>query len=278
LENFCTIAAFGEGLSKRSAKQAAWMHLVSNMHVDGTLKDLFASKQSQPGAPRLQHEVEGEGDLLSVEVNDIVKKEEKNAKTEIYDYAAPLGLISTFETKLLQSRSMRTRSGHNETSTGSMWQVKVELEGRNIDVSAVGKDLGTAEVAAALAFKAETKKQHINPDTSYDSENSRILTVENAKEFSRFYKARAARTNLTLEHEIKRQNGVNLNCAKVLINGSQIVREVFTNRKSEAESVAYLTSAVKLTNADPALLRGSRRRWLRTMEKCCDLSGLSLFR
>lgn len=270
MTDFCTATAFGEGIGKKEAKQAAWLHLVSKLHVDGTLKELFP-EDKHAVATKYERDVEqiqisanephdaaaakDEMDLQPVELDEAVKQNEKDAKIEIYDYAASLGLVPSFETKVLLPRSARVQRRSKAWKAVRGWQVRIRLEGRDINVSAIGRDLHTAEVAAALAFKAEAEKQHIDSGSGVALKNRRILTADNAKNFFDFYKSHTRITDVTLEQESRNQNGGAFNIAKLLINGSQIGQEVAMSTKAEAQSIAYLTAAVELTSADPALLR-----------------------
>ena len=136
-----------------------------------------------------------------------------------------------------------------------VWQVRIRLEGRKIDVSAIGKDLRTAEVAAGLAFKAEAEKQHTMPGGLAGIDDRRILTVDTAKKFFDFYKSHVGAINFAIEHEQQNENGVNRVLARVTINGLQVGQDVLMGKRTEAESVAYLAAAVELTNKDPKLLQ-----------------------
>lgn len=253
ITDICTVTAVGEASGKQAARQAAWLHAVSKMHVDGSLKDLFPSEDVSHAQTPAGEEVEDD-DLQPVQVDENVIQQEKDAKTEIYEYAASLGLVPKFETKLRQLRTRAMREG-NQRKPGFVYQAKIQLQSHNIDVSAIGKDLRSAEVAAALAFKAEAEKQHSKSGTSQLAQDRRILTVDNAKEFIAFYTNRIGQMNLSIEHEQNHEQGFNRNTAKLLLNGSQIGQEVSMARKAEAESVACLTAAVELTSTDPTLLR-----------------------
>jgi HrpA-like RNA helicase len=254
ISDLCTVTAFGEGTSNQAARQAAWLHVISKMHVDGTLKELFPDRYAAVAKSQMEDEVD-DFELQPVELDEDVKNEEKDAKTEIYEYAASLGLVPFFETKTLQPRTSRARRGIKPKNPKLVWQVRIRLEGRNIDVSAIGKDLRTAEVAAGLAFKAEAEKQHTRPEGMAGNDDRRILTVETAKKFFDFYKTRVGTISLAVEHEQQRENSVNWTVARVTINGMQVGQDVLMGRKKEAESVAYLAAAVELTNKDPNLLR-----------------------
>jgi HrpA-like RNA helicase len=263
ITDLCTVTAVGEGIKTQAARQAAWLHVVSKMHVDGTLKELFPDKESSITDTTFQHDTE-DVDLQPVELNDEVKKQEKDAKIEIYEYAASFGLVPVFEVKVLQPKTPRARLGRTPKRPKPVWQVAIRLQGQNIDVSAVGKDLRTAEIAAALLFKEEAESKHAGPPAV---DERRILTVDTVNRFFEFYKIRLGRINMAIENETTSQNGINSNLARVTIDGEQVGQEVTMTKKLEAEAIAHLTAAVELTNKEPSLLRDFEQTMVKSKGK-----------
>ena len=263
ITDLCTVTTVGEGIKKQYAIQAAWLHVVSKMHVDGTLKELFPKKESSITDTSFQHDTE-DVDLQPVELKDEVKKQEKDAKIEIYEYAASYGLVPVFEVKVLQPKTPRARLGRTPKKPKPVWQVAIRLQDQDIDVSAVGKDLRTAEIAAALLFKEQAENKHAGPAAV---EERRVLTADTVNRFFEFYKIRVGRINMAIENEITSQNGINLNSARVTIDGEQVGQEVAMTKKLEAETIAHLTAAVELTNKEPDLLRDFEQTMVKSKGK-----------
>lgn len=248
--------AVGEGISKQTAKQAAWLHMVSKMHVAGTLKELFPfdSSLQQSEEPIVEEDLEPL--LEPVEVDKQTMKDEKDAKAEIYNYAAGLGLVPHFETKLVQPRTPRARLGRTPKKPAPLHQVSIRLEGQGIDVTASGKDLPTAETAAAIAFKEQAEQQYksVEGETSSPPQTAfSVLNVDTAGRFFEFYKNRVNGVNLEVEHE-QLEGFTQNNSARVTMNGNAIGQATIMRTKKQAESVAYLTAAIEIASADPQLL------------------------
>ena len=263
ITDLCTVTAVGEGIKQQTARQAAWLHVLSKMHVDGTLKELFPAKDSSTTDTTSEHET-GDVELQPVELNEEVKKQENDAKIEIYEYAASFGLIPVFEAKLFQPRTPRARLGRMPKKPKPVWQVSIRLESQDIDVSAVGKDQRTAEIAAALLFKQQAESNHAG---SAAADERRILTVDTVKRFFEFYKIRLGSINMAIESENTSEHGVSSNLARVMIDGEQVGQDVVMTKKLEAELLAHLTAAVELTNKDPGLLRAFEQTMIKSKGK-----------
>ena len=74
-------SAAGEGLSKPDAKKAAWLHLISKMHVEGTLKDLFPDPRISSKEAGHEHDV----DQFAMEPADV---DEQTLEAEKYELPA----------------------------------------------------------------------------------------------------------------------------------------------------------------------------------------------
>lgn len=250
-------SATGEGLNKKVAKQAAWLSLVSTMHVDGSLRILFPT-----GEARIDVSSLSEGDIpTTTDVDTETLKLEKDAKIDIYNYAASLGAIPVFRCKTLAARRSRRlpfRAGDKDKSTFSAIQVRITLKERGIDVSAVGRDAKTAEIAAALAFKKQAELQYKTTDAQLvPSDNAfGVLKDVTAKSFFEFYKHDVGGLHLEIEHDtIQEKNSNTQNIARLKVNGEPVGHAATMNSKIQAEKIAYLTAAVEIAKADPSLLR-----------------------
>ncbi|GAB7363607.1 hypothetical protein MBLNU230_g4178t1 [Neophaeotheca triangularis] len=239
IPEICSEIGRGEGQNKQLAKSAAWMHLVSKLHVSGALKQLFPGPE-QPAS--------GEGKDKAVEATSLDKETmsaEKDAKVDVYNYAAGFGLVPVFETRTVPARPGRRR---RPGAPAKLQQTTIKLTERGIEVSAASQDLKTSGVAAALAFKQEAEQRHAAGDTAPSS----ALTVDTAIPFFDFLRSRVQNLSIEVEHESKKGN---FNTAHLVINGEPAHQGVTMQTKKQAEAVAYLVAAIKITNDDPDLLK-----------------------
>lgn len=240
----------GEGTSKANAKKAAWLCMLSKLHEEGALKELFPDPNQVS-----QHVLDtnqGEDDLPeTTDVDRQTLEEEKDAKVEIYNYAATMGFVPQFETRVVQPRTPRPRLGRTPKKPKSVVEVKIQLGELGINVSAVGKDLVTAEIAAAVAFKQEAEKQH---KTQRTESAYATLNADTAKQFFEFYKNRERGLNLEVEHEAVSQGSFTQHSARLAINGVPFGQAAVMQSKRKADSIAYLTAAIDLITANPSLL------------------------
>ena len=253
IPDVCQEQAEGEGINKASAKQAAWLHLLSKMHTSGSLKEIFPD----PNLTKMVHVNEQQMPELA-EVDQKTMAEEKNAKMQIYDYAASLGLVPEFETTIVQPRSPRARLGRKQKQPNPLFRMNIRLDERGIKVSATANELSTAEVAAALAFKQEAEKQH--HDIEHDAHSPsqipfNVLSVDTAKDFFEYSRHRGHPMNVELEFEPVTLGGKNMNSARVTVDGEPAGKPVVMLTKKQAESCAYLTAAIEVAKGDPQMLQ-----------------------
>ena len=257
IPDVCKATAVGEDTNNQGAKKAAWLHALSKMHQEGTLKELFldpnVDTQDLPkGAGK-------EPELQPVEVDEQTKLEEKDAKIEIYNYAASLGIVPEFTVNRVQPRTPRARLGRTPKKPKAFYQVTISLSGRGIEVTAAGKDLRTAEIATAIAFKQQAEMQHSKAGQT-TPDLSAVLSVETAKAFFEFYKQRENGLNIEIEQELVDVHGTRQNLARVTMDGVPKGQSVTMKTKKEAESVAYLTTAIEITTSNPDLLTEFEQR------------------
>ncbi|KAK3703803.1 hypothetical protein LTR37_014249 [Vermiconidia calcicola] len=270
-------SAVGEGTRKLSAKQAAWLHLTSKMHVDGALKELFPDRSKSP----VSIGTEG-AELDLAHVDQETQSAEKDAKTEIFNYAASLGKIPLFEVERIQGRVRRDRK---KTEIKRAWRVTISLDEIGIKVSAANRELRAAEIAAAVTFKEQAEAQAMHTERTKVS----LLTTETAKEFFEFYKNRTKGVNIEVEHELKPGLSSSENSARLTVDGKAVgCSNVSMRTKTQAEAIAYLTAAVDITKNAPELLlefehalergKGKVLRPLRSIDLEVEYETLSLMR
>lgn len=233
IPDVCDDTTTGEGLSKTTAKQAAWYAMLAHWYSTGKWDELYAEFET----PRL------------AEIDEATRRTEKDAKLEIYNYAAGLGEIPQFSAEQVTLGGRRRR---NNPKPGTKVKVAITMDGGRISVSALGNDLPTAELAAALKFKEEAERQ--SRSSSVNMNSTGILTVDNAKDFVEFYKSKHD-SSIEVEYELTRTANTTQNGARVTIDDQSITTEpIRMNLKKEAVAVAHLVAAVKLSQEHPELL------------------------
>ena len=187
-------------------------------------------------------------------------KDEKDAKLDIYNYAARYGYVPNISVKTNQaSRLLARRRGRYGKSKGSsnIIEVTVELPEQNISVSGHGADLVTAEIAASIKFKQEAERYHAEQGTnSLIIKDSTALNVDNARSFFEFYKILNPGARIDTEVTQPKLPGSRGSAfeAIILVDGNAAGKAVQMSTKKKAEDLAYLTAAVCLTKEEPDLL------------------------
>ena len=187
-------------------------------------------------------------------------KDEKDAKLDIYNYAARYGYVPNISVQIQQASLLLPRNrGRFGKSRGSskVIEVTVELPEQNISVSGHGKDLVKAEIAASIKFKQEAERYHAEQGTSsLIIKDSTALNVDNARSFFEFYKIINQAVRINTEITQPKLPGLSGSAfeAVLLIDGKVSGKAVRMSTKKKAEELAYLTAAVSLTKHEPDLL------------------------
>ena len=179
---------------------------------------------------------------LKIDSNTL--NEEKDAKMDIYNYAARFDCVPEFHIKTSQSsRSQRI-------------QVEVIMPQQDINVVGKGANLGVAEIAAALEFKKAAEQFQVRQGTeSFVIKDSSTLTTQNAKAFFDFYKIQHPRTSVDVE--IKRAEDMKSYAKQAPFRGQLLVdqlpigKPVDMRSKKKAEDLAYLTAALEVKSREP---------------------------
>ena len=198
------------------------------------------------------------GNSREKEIDKETLKEERDAKLDIYNYAARYGCVPQISIKKLTVAPLRLRRRHQKSSSKKAVEVTVELSEQNIKVSGQGQNLVTAEIAAAIKFKQEAEKYHAQQGTdSLVIKDFTALNVDNVRSFFEFYKINDPGIKIDLEirmrDEYKSFGGSSIE-ATVLIDGEAIGEPVLMSTKKKAEDLAYLTAAIELTKKDATVL------------------------
>ncbi|MCJ1396561.1 hypothetical protein MMC18_009452 [Xylographa bjoerkii] len=234
-----TIDVVGDGVNKKTAEQAAYIHLLSKLHEDGVIKELFGASAEK-------------------EIDKETLKEERDAKLDIYNYAARYGCIPQIRMKKLTVAPLRLRRRFQKNSSKIAVEVTVDLPEQNIKVSGQGQNLVTAEIAASIKFKQEAEKYQAQQGTdSLVIKDFTALNVDNARSFFEFYKINDPGAKIDVEvttrDEYKSFGGSSIE-ATILVDGEALGEPVLMSTKKKAEDLAHLTAAIEITKKDPTML------------------------
>lgn len=184
-------------------------------------------------------------------------KEERDAKLDIYNYAARYGCVPRITLQKLASPTTGLRRRGHKTRR-QVVEITVELTEQKIKVVARGENLVTAEIAASIKFKQEAEKYHAEQGTdSLIVKDSTSLNVDNARNFFEWYKINDPRAQIELKSttsiEYQSFGGSSIE-TQVIFNGNPLGTPVLMSTKKKSEDLAYLTAAVECTKQDETFL------------------------
>ncbi|KAI9828010.1 MAG: ATP-dependent RNA helicase A [Thelocarpon impressellum] len=219
---------FGEGPNKRVAERAAYLHLLSELHSSGVLKELYA---------------------VEAEIDKQTLQDEADAKADIYNYAARFDSVPQFSVREV-ARPLRARGK-------KLIEVTVVLPEQGITVSARGQNLQAAEIAASVRFKAEAEKHHSqNGEDVIVIKDSTALNTGNVKSFFEFFKI-VNKTDVLeaqfLQTKGKKGGGSAPFACQIMLNNERLGEPAEMTSKKKAEELAWLTAAIAIKRGDPEM-------------------------
>ena len=282
--------AKGEGPSKSAAKRAAWLHVVAKLHAKGSLRQLFPESISEPRdlsgeagnqEPSLQKV--GDSSLLTskslpeasssdleedkddqasddsnsrpVFLDHQIIDDERDAKLQIYNYAARMGLVPIFETETyIDGSSTSQLISWRERQPWTATQVTIKLPQLQIDATGVGQDPITAEIAAAIEFKRKAEQKclsQIDPSPMAEMDRFSRLSTATAPLFFEFYQKIKPNTSLAFEYENTSAAGIIYNVAQLKINNTPAGESVVMRTKEDARLVSLLIAALQIAESEP---------------------------
>ncbi|CAK1360530.1 unnamed protein product [Cercospora beticola] len=266
----------GSAPRKTVARRAAWVAMLNRLHRHGALQQLFP-----PPAPPVKGQSEDSSDtqvyirdeepnnIELVELDRQVLKRERDAKLDIYNYAAKYGLIPHFTTKSVPHTTRRSRRAKG--STKLVVQTTIRLPEHGIEVVTRGKDSRTAETAAAIAFKRKVEEKHLSTDNVEATAVAlgyELLNTETASEFVEYF--RSLSPGMSLEVETDHLHGDNY--TRILFDGSAISEPGIMHTRKDSQALAYLLAAMAIANASPETLG----KWAETRNSAAAQSQRSV--
>ncbi|MCJ1467624.1 hypothetical protein MMC07_006249 [Pseudocyphellaria aurata] len=215
----------GESQSRDAAERTAYLHVLAKLHELGMLSNLFTE---------------------SLKLDSKTRADEKDAKIDIYNYAARFDSIPNFEARILESP---LRFGGKR-----LVEVTVDLAEQNIRVVAKGPDGVSAEIAAALRFKEQAELYHAQSEKgSIVIRDSEALTTANSKKFFDFYTMICPDAKIEVVSEPQDIFGEGCHKCQVKISDELVGKPVVVRTKKGALDLAYLTAAIALKKKQPEL-------------------------
>jgi len=254
IPDMCQETGLGEGLTKAAAKQAAWWHVMLKLHASGTMKELFPGGDSKL-APA---DVQAAKDMTEPATLDEQRlQEEKDAKVEIYNYAAALLSVPRFDIQQVRARASRPSYRRPAQKAKVMHQVTITLPELGLEATGAGNTLLVAETMAAVDFKRAAEERHkmsADVDSPKGQAQHSLLNTDTAKDFFTFLKDVRSHLNVEVETESIKEASVTRNMAHLTVDGTPVGQPVKMNTKKEADSIAHLTAAVEICKQEPELL------------------------
>lgn len=193
--------------------------------------------------------------LIQVDkLSDSVRREEKDSKLDIYNYAARFDAVPEIHHRAWAGSHRRTRKLH---------EVTVKLPEQNIEVMGRGNDRQSAEIVAALRFKeAAQKYQAERGDKFLFIKDSDALTTDNGYKFFEYYKIRHPEATIEMTRPLDKgeteailvRQGIHR--AQVKMNGEPVGPIVSMSSKRQADDLAFLTAALEVRKKEPELFPG----------------------
>ncbi|EGP89711.1 uncharacterized protein MYCGRDRAFT_107840 [Zymoseptoria tritici IPO323] len=190
-------------------------------------------------------------DLELVNLDPYTMKVERDAKLEIYTYAAALGLAPTFDAQFVEPRTRRARFARGSKH---IIQASIALPELGISITSAARDLETAEIGAAIEFKKKAEELRSQPVTT-DGETLPefdILTVARARQFVDF--CRQYNSHIDMEAEQVIVAGVDHISVRIAVDGEDLNTPSMMRTKKDAMAVAYLLASLHIAKANPERL------------------------
>ena len=198
------------------------------------------------------------GASREIKIDKDTLKEERDAKLDIYNYAARYGCVPQISMTKLPAGSSKPGRRHKRNSSATVVKITVDLPEQTIKVTGQGHDPVTAEIAASIKFKQEAEKYHAQQRIdSLVIKDFTALNVDNARSFFEFYKINNPSTKIDVEitpRDEYRSSGRSFVEATVLVNGKACGEPVLMSVRKKAEDLAHLTAAIEMTKKDATIL------------------------
>jgi HrpA-like RNA helicase len=244
------------------AKYLAWIYMFKEMQSTGALQKLFIYDDHEPSktvssTPQIleqENPAEEVEEMELVTLDAFTMKAEKDAKLEIFNWAARYGLIPEFHAGTQPPKTRRARVA-KKSERQKIVQASISLTPLGISVTSAAKDLETAETGAAIEFKRRAEEVQsqpgavaIEPPPGFE-----LLTIETGRQFATF--CGRYRTYLEMEIEVVPVAGVSHHAVRTVIDGDTLPTRAVMRTKKDATAVAYLQASIHIAKSHPERLK-----------------------
>ncbi|KAF2725092.1 hypothetical protein K431DRAFT_240048, partial [Polychaeton citri CBS 116435] len=273
IPGICKEVTIGHGRAKKDARMAAWLHTISSMHCNGSLKALFLGKQalesdvntstfdSAVHDPTSPEQADDEEMLEPADLTDETMTREAGAKIEVYDFAASLGIVPVFEYEVVTPALGRSQRIRHQGSMKPYVKATLKVKELGLELSALEIQEDRADVAVCLAFKEHMDQLKIESRDSRiaealaDSTKRWPLCFANVWQFLNFYTSQKGHMNMEMESETHPSVGRGSKTkAQLTLDGEPAGLSVTLPSKKQAERLAHLVAAVHLAKANPEII------------------------
>ena len=246
----------GYGVTPKSAKRAAFLHCMSQLHTSGTLQQILTADN-----------------MGSLNLSRQTLQEENDSVHEVYNYCARFGLLPRVELKSAKTLSAAGRK--------KGWEAAISLPKHGINVRYQSGNSQHALIAASVQFKQAAEQYYAEQgDSSLVIRDQNALTTDNVKNFWDYLKLQKHSPHIKVEAGPYHGHGSNLWLAQAYVMKSapsnpfldalrtaqpstpewtKLGDSVLVANKKKAEELANLVAAVKLCQEDSELMNGFQR-------------------
>lgn len=195
-----------------------------------------------------------------VKLDSYILKKEKDAKLDIYNFAAQYGIIPHFETiHAYHYTRDATRGFVRHKTIKRVYKASISLPEHGINVVAVARDQHNAEAAAALEFKREAERQQMSQTKEHPTTPLpayELLTTDTAKDFVDWFTKQmssGAFVDFTMTLQFRPLPTPSGNSIEVLLDDKS-VGTANVHFKRDALNAAALIAAITIAKQYPQIL------------------------
>ncbi|KAF1348838.1 P-loop containing nucleoside triphosphate hydrolase protein [Delphinella strobiligena] len=232
-------SALGEGLRKKVAKNSAWVRLVSIMHSNGELDNIFRTYKAAKSKTAMSKTATSkttsgfDAQLVSAGSDTIIN---------VYNCTAMYGLVPDHHACLMASTGPQKLR---------IIRVSVTLPQWGIESSGIAENYDNAEAIAMVDFK--TQVEHYHRRTKGRVPQRVVISAQNAKELLTLLKSDRPQTTFEINHELVQFNE-NRWLAWMLMDGCLVGQGLPRKTKKQAEELMWLSALIHIVQQEPYLL------------------------
>lgn len=271
--------------TQKAAKNSSWVRLVSTMHSNGELDNIFRSHKA--AIPKTA--------ISQVATSKTVKPKTAKSKTATSKTAtsktATSKAASEVDAQLVSTESDTINNVYNRTAmyglvpdhhaclTASIGpqklpiiRVSVTLPQWGIASSGIAENYDNAEAIAMVDFKTQVEQYHRRTKCSVPQRV--VISAQNAKELLTLLKSDRPQSTFEVKHELVQFNE-NRWQAWMLMDGYLVGQGLARKAKAQAEELMWLSALIHIVQQEPYLL-DFFGKYLYKEQAEADLTDLSM--